>query len=264
MKALKQSQFSQLLPLDGADYRVFCDFDGTLVDIANAPHKIYVNEYIPELLMALDNRFNFCLVSGRSLEDLRQYLPIDALNTFGCHGAEFSRKGQQYIPECSLNQILQEIELKLCEVLFNYPGVLVEEKPYSLAIHYRNFVGDIEKLKSFLDDILSAYDNEIQLLSGKKVYEFCLKHINKGQAVSGYLDKISSNNKNTLHERSIFIGDDTTDEAGFKKVNSLGGISIRVGFLKESSAHYYVEDIYAVHAFLHYLSQTEIECLAAS
>jgi len=261
MKALTHSQFSELLPLDNNDYQVFCDFDGTLVDIADAPHKIYVNEYIPELLLALDNRFNFCLVSGRSLDDLRHYLPIDALNTFGCHGAEFSRKGQTHIPECTPNILLQEIELRLGEVLFNYPGVLVEEKPYSLAIHYRNFDGDVKELKGFLDGILRDYSKNVQLMSGKKVYEYCLKHVNKGQAVSGYLGETYRDYKKTCHGNSIFIGDDTTDEDGFKKVNSLNGISIRVGFLEESSAHYYVKDIYAVHTLLQYLSQAKIDCL---
>jgi len=253
MKHLLESQYSEILPLENLNYQVFCDFDGTLVNIANAPHKIYVNDYIPKLLSDLDDKCQFCLVSGRSLNDLQDHLPIANYNVFGCHGAEFSPKGEQYNKQVKLDKLLQAVELKLGGVLFDFPGVMIEEKPYSIAIHYRNFNGDVSALKSLLDEILSCFSGRIKLLAGKKVYEFCLRNINKGKAVSDYIENTT---KPLIGTTPIFVGDDVTDETGFKTINALNGISIRVGRLKQSAAEYYVDDIYEVHALLQYLSQS--------
>lgn len=255
MKQLLESQYSEILPLRDSNYHVFCDFDGTLVNIASAPHKIYVNDYIPKLLADLDEKYQFCLVSGRSLNDLQDHLPIADYNVFGCHGAEFSPKGEHYNKQVKLNKLLQAVEVKLGGVLFGFPGVMIEEKPFSIAIHYRNYSGDVNELKTFLDELLHCFSGQLKLLSGKKVYEFCLCNINKGRAVSEYID---SHKNATIEEViPIFVGDDVTDEAGFEKVNALNGISIRVGQLKESAASFYVDDIYEVHALLQYLSQSK-------
>ena len=254
MKRLMMNQYNDILPLDNLNYQIFCDFDGTLVNIANAPHKIYVNEYIPKLLSDLDEKCQFCLVSGRSLNDLQVYLPIVNFNVFGCHGAEFSPKGQGYNKKVKTDKLLQEIEIKLGDVLFDFPGVMIEEKPYSIAIHYRNFNGDVSALKGLLDEILTGFSQEIKLMAGKKVYEFCLCHFNKGKAVAEYIDR--NTNLQLFKTTAIFVGDDTTDEDGFKAINALDGISIRVGSLNNSSAQYYVDDIYEVHALLQHLSQS--------
>jgi len=254
MKHLMMNQFNDILPLDNLNYQVFCDFDGTLVNIANAPNKIYVNEYIPKLLSDLDQKHQFCLVSGRSLDDLQVHLPIVNFNVFGCHGAEFSPKGQGNNKAIKIDKTLQKIEIKLGDVLFDFPGVMIEEKPYSIAIHYRNYDGDVSFLKGLLDEILSDFSQNVKLLAGKKVYEFCLCNFNKGTAVNEYIDK--SANLKLSRTTAIFVGDDTTDEDGFKAINALDGISIRVGCLSNSSAQYYVDDIYEVHAILQHLSQS--------
>jgi len=256
MKHLLASEYSQVLPLNRCQYQVFCDFDGTLVNIASAPHKIYVNEYIPRLLSDLDEKCQFCIVSGRALKDLQNYLPISEFNVYGCHGAEFSPKGQGCDKDPCVNELLQSVELMLGDILFQYPGVMIEEKPYSIAIHYRSYSGDEQDLKRTLEGIVSSFPGQLKLLAGKKVFEFCLCNINKGVAVSDYINKQSKVSRKSSGVMTIFVGDDVTDEAGFKTINALNGISIRVGRIKDSAAQYYVDDIYEVHALLEYLSQS--------
>ena len=48
----------------------------------------------------------------------------------------------------------------------------------------------------------------------------------------------------------MFVGDDTTDEAGFIAVNEMGGVSVRVGTLDGSAAQYSLPDVVSVHAWL--------------
>ncbi|REL25340.1 trehalose-phosphatase [Thalassotalea euphylliae] len=264
MKQLLSSHFQRVLPLDQTHYQVFSDFDGTLVNIASAPHKIYVHDYIPELLADLDLNCQFCLVSGRAIKDLNTFLPITDFNVYGCHGAEFSAKGESYSRDQKVNAALQAVAIMLGDILFAFPGVLIEEKPHSIAIHYRNLVGDVELLKTKLNDILNCYPEQLRLQAGKKVFEFCLRHICKGDAISQQIKREAQSKGGVNKVKRLFIGDDDTDESGFQYINAIDGISIRVGRNVQSAAQYYVNDVYEVHTLLHYLSQSNSEMSWAS
>ena len=264
MKQLLSSHFQRVLPLDKTHYQVFSDFDGTLVNIASAPHKIYVHDYVPDLLAELDLNCQFCLVSGRAIKDLNTFLPVTDFNVYGCHGAEFSAKGESYHNDQKVNVALQAVAIMLGDILFAFPGVLIEEKPHSIAIHYRNLIGDVEPLKTKLHDILNCYPEQLCLLAGKKVFEFCMRHTCKGMAISQQIKRSGQEGEALNKVQRVFIGDDVTDESGFEYINAIGGISIRVGRDAQSVAQYYVNDVYEVHTLLHYLSQSNSEMSWAS
>ena len=48
----------------------------------------------------------------------------------------------------------------------------------------------------------------------------------------------------------VFLGDDVTDEDGFRAVNALGGISIRVGDWQATAARYRLDDVAGVRSWL--------------
>ncbi len=84
-----------------------------------------------------------------------------------------------------------------------------------------------------------------ELLKGKMVVELKLGNIDKGIAVTRLYQQPEFSRR-----RPVYIGDDVTDEAGFKAVNDLGGISIRVGGANQSRAQYSLADVSAVHAWI--------------
>jgi trehalose 6-phosphate phosphatase len=104
-----------------------------------------------------------------------------------------------------------------------HPGLLVEVKRGSLALHYR-MAPELEPL--VLRTMQEAVDASpgVTLLRGKMVAEAKPGGASKGRAIEDFLRELPFSGR-----RPVFIGDDVTDEAGFLTVQRLGGIGIKVG-----------------------------------
>jgi len=252
MEHLTIDQFSEVFSVEKANYQIFSDFDGTLVHSADAPHKIYVDKNLPKLLIDIAGKHSFCLVTGRSVGDLSQYIAIEEVNVLGSLGAEFSAEASGITQSYQLSETLLAVEKDLSLELFAFPGVYIEEKPYSLCIHYHNFQGDILSLKTKLQHIRKKYDGDVKLFQRNKLFELSINVSDKGKAVRHFIH--SHGGKLKRNVTNIFIGDGITDEEAFNKVNAINGISVRVGFNPDSSAKYYLDDVEEVHALLTYFS----------
>ncbi|GMT47084.1 MAG: hypothetical protein IEMM0007_0650 [bacterium] len=227
---------------------LFLDYDGTLTPIVESPEKAVLSEEIRSLIMQLKERFPVAIISGRTLQDVRERVGIEGLVYAGNHGAEIWDGKKTFIsPEFSVNKDqLKDFLNRLSEALSHIQGVLIEDKGITASIHYRKV--RIKYLGEFLNifwSIANDYKDVFRITSGKKVFEIRpLNAWNKGDAVRWIWE-------NPGRERlPVYIGDDTTDEDAFRVLKG-NGISVCIGCSPE--ADYYLKSQKDVREFLQFL-----------
>jgi trehalose 6-phosphate phosphatase len=223
---------------------LFLDFDGTLVEIASEPQSVVVGAPLRELLQHLQGRLAgaVALISGRPIADIdRQLRPLQ-LAAAGEHGAEIRHRPGSDI---DAHQRLPAVVVAYAEQLQReLPEVLVELKAASVSVHFRAAPARQPEVEQRLQRLALDWP-DYELLHGKMVVEFKPGAVDKGRAIRALAAQPPFRGR-----RPVFIGDDTTDEAGFGVVNELGGLSIRVGHRPNSAARYQLADVAAVHAWL--------------
>jgi trehalose 6-phosphate phosphatase len=231
---------------------LFLDYDGTLSAIAPTPAQAKLPYATQELLRALVRLkdVKVAVISGRALADLRRMVPVEGVAFVGSHGVEFPSKGlvSKRVPNRYLQE-LRELKGTLKGELRELSAVLREQKPFSLAIHYRRATpGDEKKVKRIVLDLCedAVHQGHVSIMSGKKVIEIMPPTaMDKGQAAVRLLR--TWGRKKRL---PIFIGDDRTDEAAFEALRDCG-ITIKVGTSDvRSAAEYYVDSVDDVRTLL--------------
>lgn len=230
--------------LDISGDALFLDLDGTLVDIAPRPDAIAVTGALKSLLrqarIALKGRL--AIVSGRSLADLDRHLG-DALDlAAGTHGAELrGAETQDVSPD--LQRALARMRLALSEA--DIEGFLIEDKGVAVAIHYRNRPEREGHALALAERLAALAEGLFTLQRGRMVAELRPAGFDKGHAVRAFLAEPLF-----AGARPVFIGDDLTDEAGFRACAELGGHGVLVGERRESAARYGLDDVAAVHRWI--------------
>ena len=202
------------------------DIDGTILDLAPAPQEVWVPAELRKTLSQLHDLTGgaLALVSGRSLHDIDLIFSPLQLAAIGGHGAELrAAPGAEPIQRAvPLNPALKRELASLTEL---GPGILAEDKGYSLALHYRLAPAKGDELRAALQDICAALPRGIvEVLPGKLVFEIKMAGINKASAVRELMKYPPFKDR-----RPIFIGDDTTDEPVFPVLSQFGGLGFSVG-----------------------------------
>ena len=206
------------------------DFDGTLSPIVSHPADARPLADAAEALVALADLPDTAsaLISGRALEVLRELsgMPV-SVHLVGSHGAEFDSGFAHEVDDA----LLQRITAELDEIAADKPGVTVEPKPASVALHVRNAsTGDGVAALSAAREASSGWD--AQLTEGKEVLEFAVIQTDKGEAI----DILRSQHNATA---VVFFGDDVTDEKAFRRLRG-DDVGVKVG-PGETLAKYRVE-----------------------
>ncbi|MCB2078567.1 MAG: trehalose-phosphatase [Novosphingobium sp.] len=223
---------------------VFLDFDGTLVEIAPQPDAIEVAAGLADTLRRLRDKLEgrLGIVSGRSLEDLTNYLDIEDIALAGSHGGEFRAAGSTVI-EALATPVPERATTALRELTESRRGLRIEPKPFSVALHYRNgpeFEGEVLSLARELADGM-----QLVLKRGKMVAELLTPGADKGSAVRKFMDMEPFSGTMPL-----FLGDDVTDEDAFRAVTDLSGGGILVGPQRETHAKWRLGSVDRVHDWL--------------
>ena len=103
------------------------------------------------------------------------------------------------------------------------PGLQAEEKPGSVALHFRNRPELQAECLTFMHE-QRAGDSRLTLVEGKMVAELKFGTRDKRQAIADFMAEPPFQGR-----RPFFAGDDITDEAGFAGVNAAGGVSVKIG-----------------------------------
>jgi len=211
---------------------LFLDFDGTLVELAATPDAIAVPAALAPMLERLRRRLDgrLAIVSGRSLADLERHLPLHGTAFSGSHGLELQLADGTRLP-LSVPIGLDDVRAKVEDFAAATPGLLVEEKPAGIALHYRMAPEVGPQADAFIAAL--AEERGLTVQRGAMVAELRPNGATKGDAIRAFMTE-----PEFAGARPLFMGDDLTDEHGFAAAAALGGAGILVGPERESAAHY--------------------------
>ncbi|WP_188771879.1 trehalose-phosphatase [Novosphingobium endophyticum] len=227
-----------------AQTAIFLDFDGTLVDIAARPDAVEVAHTLPALIERLDAVLGgrVALVSGRALAALDGMLgPLDVAMA-GSHGGEFRPAAGDEVHPLA-DPLPEGIAGPLARFARDNGDLIVERKPFSMAVHYRGHAGMREPLLAMARDL--AEDHGAGVKDGKMVVEVVMPGSDKGSAVAKFMEMPLF-----AGATPYFVGDDVTDEDAFRAVERFGGGGILVGAMRRTAARWRLDDVRAVHAWL--------------
>ncbi len=211
---------------------LFLDFDGTLVELADRPDAIAVPEGLAPMLERLRRRLDgrLAIVSGRSLDDLDRQLPLHGIAFSGSHGLELRLVDGTRLP-LSVPIGLDDVRARVEAFAAARPGLLVEEKPAGIALHYRLAPGEAAAADAFIAAL--AMERGMSVQRGAMVVELRPTGATKGDAIKAFMTE-----PDFAGARPLFMGDDLTDEHGFTAVTAMGGSGILVGPERQSAASY--------------------------
>ncbi|WP_370644917.1 trehalose-phosphatase [Microvirga sp. ACRRW] len=207
-------------------YALFLDFDGTLVDIVDRPEAVVVEPALPKTLRRLQERLGgaLAIVSGRPVSFLDQHLKPYSFDMAGLHGLEQRVAGDLHLCDPDEHPQLRRMVGRLKDVVADKAGVLIEDKGCSVAVHWRLAPQEKDFALATAHAAVEALGSEYRLQHGKAVAEILPSAAGKGKVIESFLHAAPYKGR-----RPVFVGDDLTDENGFKTVNARGGLSIRIG-----------------------------------
>ena len=228
--------------LESGRVALFVDFDGTLIEIASGPDAIEVPADLATRLDRLSHRLDgaLALVSGRSIDNITQFVGPVNLHIAGSHGGDVQHANGETLLEA------EPLPDSVREALSDFAqreGLLYERKPHGAALHFRGRPEFEAQAHAFASDL--AVHHELATKSGKCVIELVRPGIDKGGAV-----RLLAKSEPFADALPIFIGDDVTDEDGFAACNELGGFGILVGERSSTCAQYRLGTVRDVYQWL--------------
>lgn len=233
-------------PLVAGNSALFLDIDGTLLELARGPRHVRVDPYVVRLLPALAQTFDgaLALITGRTLTDADRLFPRLHVPIAGQHGLvrrsiDGSVHAHPAAPE------LDRLREDLMRFASRHSGLLIEDKGTTLAVHYRL----APRLASPVHRLVRAHveyfgDGSWRLLPGKMMVEIAPSGRDKGTAIQEYMDEPPFRGR-----MPVFVGDDRTDEHGFRATREMDGWAIKVG-PGATAAQYRLRDVGAVRRWL--------------
>lgn len=202
------------------DWALFLDVDGTLLDIADHPDAVVVPGGLVGTIERVANGLGgaLALVSGRPIADVDRLFDSHRLVVAGQHGAEV-RSASGALARVDGPPSMARTRQLVAGLARGRGGLLVEDKGATIAVHHRA----APDAGPWLRAMLSRLDG-LETIQGKDVVEVRPRGCNKGAAV----DRLMASPP-FAGRRPAFVGDDVTDEDGFRAVLRRGGVAIQVG-----------------------------------
>ena len=209
------------------------DFDGTLVEIADRPMEIDVNDRVRGVLARavdrLDGRVG--LVSGRRIDDLEHFLPDFRGPLIGTHGAETRLDGQRRFVSDFDQETIRRLQRLVEDFGALRPEFLVEMKPTGVVLHYRQAEEHAGLALRFMESLAAAADG-FRLQPALMAYELKPDNVGKDVAIRRLLERPEFEGK-----VPVFAGDDLTDEPAIDLVQGMGGVAIKIGEAETCAGH---------------------------
>jgi trehalose 6-phosphate phosphatase len=230
-------------PLLSTTVALYLDFDGTLADIALHPDHVVVHQPLPALLLALRDRLGgaVAVVTGRPLAAVDALIEPARLAGAGLHGVELRLQdgSTSYSADPAGAAPLMR---PLLERFGGDTRLLIEDKGAGVALHFRRAPERAAECIAVTRELAAAHG--LDVITGKHIVEARPRGTNKGVAV-----ELLAVHAPFSARVPVFVGDDVTDEDGFRAAQHAGGYGVKVG-PGESGAHYRLGRVGEVHDWL--------------
>jgi trehalose 6-phosphate phosphatase len=210
-------------PPPAADWALFLDLDGTLLDIAATPDAVVVPDGLIANLGDVSQALHgaLAIASGRLLAEIDQLLAPLKLPAAGEHGAVIR------LPDGSYDELDCKVPYDWVEAFLaaaaQMPGVLIERKAHSVVAHYRRAPQYLDELRSIAVRLVALAPSSFEILEAKMAIELRPRTVNKARAVNRLM--MCEPFKGRV---PVFVGDDLTDHDGFKAASAMGGLAVDV------------------------------------
>lgn len=219
------------------------DFDGTLAPLVDNRDMARMSPETERLLENFTKIAKVAIITGRGIKDIEYLMNVKPHYLIGNHGSEGLLEGEESIKIINKNSSFQAYLLNTYSAQLAKHSIEIEDKKYSLSLHYRKS-RDVQETEKFLSQIVRDLDAVI--IPGKFVLNI-LPHgtLNKGDAFTSimYKEKVSS---------GFYIGDDVTDEDVFI-IKDPKILTVRVGESHSSQASYFIKDQSEINILLEHL-----------
>lgn len=210
------------------------DFDGTLAPIVAHPEQAGLPEAVHERLTGLAAYAPLAIITGRSVDDVRSRLGFEPDFVIGNHGME-GMPGKE-AQAAAHRQACGGWRVQLLPALGDLAlaGVQLEDKRYSLSLHYRHaHTPDIAV--EVLNDLFATLDPAPRIVAGKYVFNLLpADAAHKGNALEQLMQLSGA-------RAAIYVGDDVTDEDVFR-LQRPDLLSVRIEHAPDSAADFYIPD----------------------
>jgi len=214
------------MPPFSRNWAFFLDLDGTLLEIEDTPDAVGIGPDEKRLLERLVAGAGgaVAVISGRALARIDQILAPLVLPAAGQHGAERrDAKGLRHRHRFPAN-VLRPVAVGIRSFAAQHQGLVFEDKGASVALHYRKAPQLARAAQAAVRDAAGPLGEAVEVQDGKMVVELKPAGCDKGKAIAQFMQEAPFAGR-----EPVFIGDDVTDEYGFRVVNAMGGHTVKVG-----------------------------------
>jgi trehalose 6-phosphate phosphatase len=219
--------------LNDAPLALFLDVDGTLLDIAERPDDVVTPSDLIPILAKAERKLAgaLALISGRTIEDLDRLFEPLRLRASGIHGAEIRIDPRGNATPTPATMVLpSSLRTELARAVAPFPGAFVEDKRFSLVVHYR-LAPDAERpLRRAVTRLVDSSPIAVEAMDARCAIELKALGFDKGAAIAAFLSEPAFRGRTP-----VFVGDDATDESGFAVVAARGGYAYSVGRLRRGA-----------------------------
>ena len=212
-----------MLPALNPNSALFLDIDGTLIDIAATPQAVEVPLALPGQLRQTQAKLGgaLAILSGRKLADIDRLLG-PGLPCAAEHGAMLRDASGNLTQKVQRLAAYDKWLHTLQDEIQDMPGVLIEEKQFSLVVHYRQARQFEAELSQLVDHLIGGSDDAVLMLA-HCAFELKPRGGSKAEALDWFMRQ-----QPFAGRIPVFIGDDITDEPAIEKAIELGGIGLHV------------------------------------
>ena len=238
------------LPAFDHAWALFLDFDGTITEIARLPGEVHLEPAVKAAVIAKSRILSgaLAIISGRTIAEIDGYFAPLRLSSAGMHGAEIRlANGERVVINTGSRRSFAIAGARIRQLVSKYPGVVLEEKPLGLSLHYRAAPERATMCWDAAKDATRGYKN-LDVRPGKMVVEIADSLINKGSALEQFMRQPVFRGRTP-----VYAGDDEADEAAIEAAQAMGGIGIRIldpNGLGKTAAKFSTTDARAVRDWL--------------
>lgn len=229
---------------------LFLDMDGVLAELAETPEAVVPEPRRTAVLRGLGPRLagRVAIISGRTIAEIDRISDSSMASASGVHGLE-RRRADGRLERAEASRGVRDAVAAFEEFARTRPGVRVEDKTIAAGLHFRGAPGaatDAETLTRRL-----ATETGLSLQAGHMVIELKTPGASKGTALQAFMAEAPF-----AGAMPVMLGDDLTDEDGFRAATELGGFGVLVGPPRATAARFGLPGVTAV---LDWLEQIETD-----